>query len=113
MKRYECDLCGYVYDEKRVSLKRRRRHKFEDLPDDYECPLCGASKDNFPAGGLILREHRTKQPQPWSAAVFDGLPHLYIMGLMTRRHWLTGMPHWHIRWLTGGFLLSSSRCSLC
>ncbi len=49
MKRYECDLCGYVYDEKAGEPENgyAAGTKFEDLPDDYECPLCGASKDEF------------------------------------------------------------------
>lgn len=49
MKRYECDLCGYVYDEKEGEPENgyAAGTKFEDLPDDYECPLCGASKDDF------------------------------------------------------------------
>jgi rubredoxin len=49
MKRYECDLCGYVYDEKEGEPENgyAAGTKFEDLPDDYECPLCGASKDEF------------------------------------------------------------------
>ncbi len=41
--KYICELCGYVYDEEVEGVK------FEDLPDDYECPLCGASKEEFSA----------------------------------------------------------------
>ena len=41
--------CGYIYDPGRGD---RRHHipkgtKFEDLPDDWVCPVCGASKKNF------------------------------------------------------------------
>ncbi|HOX35315.1 MAG TPA: rubredoxin [Methanoregulaceae archaeon] len=40
--RYVCSICGYVYDEKRGEPHRgiRPGTKFEDLPDDYRCPVC-------------------------------------------------------------------------
>lgn len=40
-KKYKCLLCGYVYDDAKESVK------FEDLPDDWKCPLCGADKSMF------------------------------------------------------------------
>ncbi len=40
MEKYVCDVCGYVYDGD---------IPFADLPDDYECPLCGVGKDQFSA----------------------------------------------------------------
>ena len=39
--KYKCSLCGYIYDDSHESIK------FEDLPDDWKCPLCGATKDMF------------------------------------------------------------------
>ena len=41
MKRYRCKICGHVYDEAKEQVK------FEDLPDDWKCPLCGAPKNLF------------------------------------------------------------------
>ena len=41
MNKYRCTLCGYIYDEAEEKVK------FEDLPDDWTCPLCGAPKDAF------------------------------------------------------------------
>ena len=38
MKKHVCIICGYVYDGELP---------FEDLPDDYECPICGVSKNKF------------------------------------------------------------------
>ena len=38
---YVCDVCGYEYDEDAESVK------WEDLPEDYVCPLCGVGKDQF------------------------------------------------------------------
>jgi len=39
--KYRCSLCGYIYDDSKESVK------FVDLPDDWKCPLCGASKEMF------------------------------------------------------------------
>ena len=49
MKKYVCQLCGYVYDESLGDPDNgiAPGTKFEDLPEDYECPLCGAGKDEF------------------------------------------------------------------
>lgn len=40
-KKYRCTLCGYIYDDAKEPIK------FEDLPEDWKCPLCGATKDQF------------------------------------------------------------------
>jgi len=49
MKKYECTVCGYVYDpaEGDPDSGIAPGTAFEDLPDDWVCPICGASKDDF------------------------------------------------------------------
>jgi len=49
MKKYVCDVCGWEYDEELGDAEHgiAPGTKFEDLPDDFECPLCGVGKDNF------------------------------------------------------------------
>ena len=49
MKKYTCSLCGYVYDEAAGDPDSgiAPGTKFEDLPDTWVCPLCGASKADF------------------------------------------------------------------
>ena len=49
MKKYECDLCGWVYDPEKGLPDQgiAPGTAFEDLPDDFECPDCGAGKDQF------------------------------------------------------------------
>ena len=44
---YVCNVCGYVYDEEKGDPDNgiAPGTKFEDLPDDFECPLCGVGKD--------------------------------------------------------------------
>ena len=47
--KYICDLCGWEYDET-VGVPDNGIEpgtKFEDLPDDFVCPVCGASKEQF------------------------------------------------------------------
>ena len=54
MKKYVCTLCGYVYDEAEGSPESgiAPGTRWEDLPEDWVCPLCGASKGEFrPAAG--------------------------------------------------------------
>lgn len=47
--KYVCELCGWVYDEKLGDPSNgiAPGTKFEELPEDFECPLCGAGKDRF------------------------------------------------------------------
>ena len=39
--KYKCTVCGYIYDEEKEGVK------FEDLPDDWKCPICFAPKNMF------------------------------------------------------------------
>jgi len=49
MKKWLCTLCGYVYDPEIGDPDNgiKPGTKFEDLPADWVCPDCGASKDDF------------------------------------------------------------------
>ncbi len=41
--------CGYIYDPDRGDRKSKtpKGTRFEDLPDDWRCPVCGAGKKAF------------------------------------------------------------------
>lgn len=49
MAKYVCDVCGYEYDpavgdpENGIAAGT----EFEQLPEDWVCPLCGVGKDQF------------------------------------------------------------------
>lgn len=49
MKKYKCMVCGWIYDpavgdpDSGIAAGTR----FEDIPDDWVCPVCGVSKDMF------------------------------------------------------------------
>lgn len=49
MDKWECLVCGYIYDpgEGDPEGGAEPGTPFEDLPDDWVCPDCGAGKDMF------------------------------------------------------------------
>lgn len=49
MQKYICDVCGYVYDPAAGDPDSgiAAGTAFADIPDDWACPECGASKDDF------------------------------------------------------------------
>lgn len=49
MKKYECNVCGFVYDPEEGDPFNgiASGTDFELLPDDWTCPLCGVGKDDF------------------------------------------------------------------
>jgi rubredoxin len=49
MDTYICKVCGYVYnpDEGDPDSAIEPGTPFENLPDDWVCPVCGAGKDMF------------------------------------------------------------------
>jgi len=50
MALYRCEVCDYIYDEDKEGKK------WEDLPDDWECPICGSDKSEF-----VLDEESDKE----------------------------------------------------
>ena len=48
---YICELCGYEYNPKKGDSDSGipEGTDFEDLPADWVCPLCGATKEDFEA----------------------------------------------------------------
>ena len=49
MKKYVCVVCGYEYDPAQGDETQyiKPGTAFEDLPEDWVCPLCGVGKDQF------------------------------------------------------------------
>jgi rubredoxin/mono/diheme cytochrome c family protein len=45
MAQYECSVCGHIYDES------KERSSWDELPDDWTCPVCGADKSQFQSAG--------------------------------------------------------------
>ncbi|UCB50004.1 MAG: rubredoxin [Deltaproteobacteria bacterium] len=49
MDKYVCTICGYVYDPANGDPDSgiEPGTSFADLPDDWTCPICGATRDQF------------------------------------------------------------------
>lgn len=58
--KHVCKICGYVYDDSEQAVP------FEQLPDTWVCPLCGAPKAEFEAEGK-----EAKEPKPKAAVIID------------------------------------------
>jgi rubredoxin len=49
MEKYVCMVCGYVYDPEQGDSESdiAAGTTFENLPEDWVCPVCGAGKSEF------------------------------------------------------------------
>jgi rubredoxin len=49
MNKYKCFICGYIYDEELgdPTLGIPSGTPFQELPEDWHCPICGAGKEEF------------------------------------------------------------------
>lgn len=49
MSKWRCTICGYIYDPEKGDPDQgiEPGTPFEELPDNWVCPLCGAPKDMF------------------------------------------------------------------
>ena len=49
MKRYQCTLCGYIYEEEKGDPDNGvvPGTVWDDVPEDWTCPDCGAPKEEF------------------------------------------------------------------
>ena len=49
MKKYQCQVCGYMYDPAEGDPDNNvpANTPFDKLPPDWVCPICGATKDQF------------------------------------------------------------------
>ena len=49
MRKFECTVCGYIYDPIAGDTDNgvKAGTMFDDIPDDWVCPVCGVTKDMF------------------------------------------------------------------
>ncbi|MDR0869146.1 MAG: rubredoxin [Planctomycetota bacterium] len=47
--RYECKVCAWIYDPENPPEGVEVDTAFEELPEDFVCPECGAAKEEFVA----------------------------------------------------------------
>ncbi|MHB8278103.1 MAG: thiamine pyrophosphate-dependent enzyme [Candidatus Humimicrobiaceae bacterium] len=85
MAKYRCVVCNYIYDEEKEGKK------FSELPDDWRCPVCNASKAVF----VLLAETKAKHENPltvsdilieqiaaWGVKYVFGLPGTSSLGIV-------------------------------
>lgn len=51
MQKYECEACGWIYDPAKGDSDGgiAPGTSFEEIPNDWTCPVCGVDKSNFRA----------------------------------------------------------------
>jgi len=49
MEKYQCAICGWIYDPAKGDPEHgiEAGINFEDLADNWRCPVCGATKEDF------------------------------------------------------------------
>ncbi len=63
---WQCNLCSHLFDESKESTK------FEDLPSDWTCPICGSPKSSFsPLSDQILATEETPSTAKKEAATYE------------------------------------------
>lgn len=74
MKKYVCDVCGYIYDEEIGDPDNgvEAGTKWEDVPEDFLCPLCGVGKDEFSEVDVIINGRDIKTRKGGSRKVIPG-----------------------------------------
>lgn len=93
-RRWICDACGYIYDEAEgdpdSGLPPGTR--YEDIPDDWQCPLCGLTKADLrplPEAPVDSARPEPRRGRPGSSAAKRGGPnHVVIVG--------AGMAGWSV-----------------
>ena len=81
--KYICHACGYIYDEAAGDPDSglAAGTRFEDIPDDWACPLCGVTKSDFePYSAPSLDELRARAGGAAPVAKRGGTPGVLIVG---------------------------------
>ena len=71
MQKYVCDVCGYVYDPEVGDPDSgiEPGTAFEDIPEDWVCPICGVTKEDFHAESkCIFFNTKTTLVDPYQRA---------------------------------------------
>ncbi len=75
MSRYRCTVCNYIYDEEKEGTK------FEELPDTWTCPVCGAPKSAFVPVGIPTEDDTETNVADKMVEQLEALGVRYIYGI--------------------------------
>jgi pyruvate oxidase len=85
MAKYRCIICNYVFDE------AKEGRKFSDLPKEWVCPVCGATKSDFvllAEQSEVVKKERTvsevliEQIAEWGVQYVFGIPGTSTLGIV-------------------------------
>ncbi len=93
MSVWVCSICGYRYNEEtgESATNTPPGTKFEDLPDSWTCPVCGATKDAFQKqensdfheqASTNVSDVLISELEAWGVSVVFGLPGTSSLGLV-------------------------------
>ncbi len=93
MAQWKCSVCGYIYDEKTGDPKAGipPGTPFENLPDTWTCPVCGAGKDAFrmlsekdihAGSATTVSDVMVAELVGWGVNVIFGLPGTSSLGIV-------------------------------
>ena len=73
MAQYKCEVCEFIYDEEKEGIL------WNDLPDDWACPICGTAKKYFSPVEDTPAEEKPPEPaqekkQPWESLLIFKKP---------------------------------------
>jgi len=82
MKTYECAICGWIYDEAKGCPEEGipAGTRWEDVPADWSCPVCGAAKSDFHMVDIEPEATPTTPAEPTAARRDAGPAPLTILG---------------------------------
>jgi Thiamine pyrophosphate-requiring enzymes [acetolactate synthase, pyruvate dehydrogenase (cytochrome), glyoxylate carboligase, phosphonopyruvate decarboxylase] len=86
MAKYRCTVCNYVYDEEKEGIK------FEDLPENWKCPVCNSPKSEFvllteevrelKEGESTVSDVLVEQMAEWGVEYVFGIPGTSSLGII-------------------------------
>jgi pyruvate oxidase len=107
MARWLCQVCGYVYDEEAGEMMTGTPPgtRFEDLPADWKCPICGSGKEVFvrtgegvPAGqATTVSDVIMANLAGWGVSLVFGIPGTSSLGLVDAVRRRTDMRYLQVR----------------
>ena len=107
MARWLCQVCGYIYDEEAGEKMTGTPPgtKFEDLPADWKCPICGSGKEVFirieegaPAGqATTVSDVIMGNLAAWGVSLVFGIPGTSSLGLVDAVRRRTDMRYIQVR----------------
>ncbi|MBC8058079.1 MAG: rubredoxin, partial [Rhizobiales bacterium] len=81
-RQFICRACGLIYDEAKGDADSgiAPGTRFDDIPDDWACPLCGVTKADFEPHDVQPVQRRAAAAQPIRPASRRGEPGVVIVG---------------------------------